>query len=204
MAYTIEEEQELNEIKNWWKENGKMVIAIFVLAFAGVFGWRYWQSHQIAQSQQRSLQYEQIVKQFQEDKGKIQDIEQFVQNNSKTAYAVFTLLDAAAVSIQNQDFSQAENLLKQALLNSDDDILQSLVSLRLALVQFQLKKFNDAMQTLNSIKSNSSWDSSVLLLKGDIQFALGEKEEAKTTFQEGLKKADSTMIESFRVRLNNY
>lgn len=60
------------------------------------------------------------------------------------------------------------------------------------------------MQTLNSIKSNSSWDSSVLLLKGDIQFALGEKEEAKTTFQEGLKKADSTMIESFRVRLNNY
>ncbi|UXN34678.1 YfgM family protein [Avibacterium paragallinarum] len=204
MAYTIEEEQELNEIKNWWKENGKMVIAIFVLAFAGVFGWRYWQSHQIAQSQQRSLQYEQIVKQFQEDKGKIQDIEQFVQNNSKTAYAVFTLLDAAAVSVQNQDFSQAENLLKQALLNSDDDILQSLVSLRLALVQFQLKKFNDAMQTLNSIKSNSSWDSSVLLLKGDIQFALGEKEEAKTTFQEGLKKADSTMIESFRVRLNNY
>ncbi|MFQ1046831.1 YfgM family protein, partial [Avibacterium paragallinarum] len=143
MAYTIEEEQELNEIKNWWKENGKMVIAIFVLAFAGVFGWRYWQSHQIAQSQQRSLQYEQIVKQFQEDKGKIQDIEQFVQNNSKTAYAVFTLLDAAAVSVQNQDFSQAENLLKQALLNSDDDILQSLVSLRLALVQFQLKKFND-------------------------------------------------------------
>lgn len=204
MAYTIEEEQELNEIKNWWKENGKMVIAIFVLAFAGVFGWRYWQSHQIAQSQQRSLQYEQIVQQFQEDKGKIQDIEQFVQNNSKTAYAVFTLLDAAAVSVQNQDFSQAENLLKQALLNSDDDILQSLVSLRLALVQFQLKKFNDAMQTLNSIKSNSSWDSSVLLLKGDIQFALGEKEEAKTTFQEGLKKADSTMIESFRVRLNNY
>lgn len=188
MAYTIEEEQELNEIKNWWKENGKMVIAIFVLAFAGVFGWRYWQSHQIAQSQQRSLQYEQIVKQFQEDKGKIQDIEQFVQNNSKTAYAVFTLLDAAAVSVQNQDFSQAENLLKQALLNSDDDILQSLVSLRLALVQFQLKKFNDAMQTLNSIKSNSSWDSSVLLLKGDIQFALGEKEEAKTTFQEGLKR----------------
>ncbi|WP_410687609.1 YfgM family protein [Avibacterium paragallinarum] len=204
MAYTIEEEQELNEIKNWWKENGKMVIAIFVLAFAGVFGWRYWQSHQIAQSQQRSLQYEQIVQQFQEDKGKIQDIEQFVQNNSKTAYAVFTLLDAAAVSVQNQDFSQAENLLKQALLNSDDDILQSLVSLRLALVQFQLKKFNDSMQTLNSIKSNSSWDSSVLLLKGDIQFALGEKEEAKTTFQEGLKKADSTMIESFRVRLNNY
>ncbi|AZI13481.1 YfgM family protein [Avibacterium paragallinarum] len=204
MAYTIEEEQELNEIKNWWKENGKMVIAIFVLAFAGVFGWRYWQSHQIVQSQQRSLQYEQIVKQFQEDKGKIQDIEQFVQNNSKTAYAVFTLLDTAAVSVQNQDFSQAENLLKQALLNSDDDILQSLVSLRLALVQFQLKKFNDAMQTLNSIKSNSSWDSSVLLLKGDIQFALGEKEEAKTTFQEGLKKADSTMIESFRVRLNNY
>ena len=27
MAYTIEEEQELNQLKEWWKDNGKTIIA---------------------------------------------------------------------------------------------------------------------------------------------------------------------------------
>ena len=30
MAYTIEEEQELNQLKEWWKDNGKTIIAAFI------------------------------------------------------------------------------------------------------------------------------------------------------------------------------
>ena len=33
MAYTIEEEQELNQLKEWWKDNGKTIIAAF-------YSWR--------------------------------------------------------------------------------------------------------------------------------------------------------------------
>lgn len=202
MAYTIEEEQELNELKTWWKENGKMVIAIFVLAFAGVFGWRYWQSHQIAQSQQRSLQYEQIVKQFQEGKEDLHVVEQFVQNNNKTAYTVFALLDAASVSVQKQDFTQAENLLKQALVNADDDILHSIVSLRLASVQYQQQQFDAALASLGQIKGET-WNSAASLLKGDIQLAKGDKESAKASFEQGLKTANPVEVELFKVRINN-
>ena len=32
MAYTIEEEQELNQLKEWWKDNGKAIIALLFLA----------------------------------------------------------------------------------------------------------------------------------------------------------------------------
>lgn len=51
MAYTIEEEQEINDIKAWWNENYKSIIAIVVLVFAGVFGWKYWQNYQAGQIQ---------------------------------------------------------------------------------------------------------------------------------------------------------
>ena len=44
MAYTIEEEQELNQLKEWWKDNGKTIIAAFILGVGGMLGWRYWQS----------------------------------------------------------------------------------------------------------------------------------------------------------------
>ena len=45
MAYTIEEEQELNQLKEWWKDNGKTIIAAFILGVGGMLGWRYWQSY---------------------------------------------------------------------------------------------------------------------------------------------------------------
>ena len=42
MAYTIEEEQEINEIKNWWNENYKtIIVAVFfllVVLSVGVIG----------------------------------------------------------------------------------------------------------------------------------------------------------------------
>ena len=35
MAYTIEEEQEINEIKNWWDENYKTIIVAVILSVGG-------------------------------------------------------------------------------------------------------------------------------------------------------------------------
>ena len=32
MAYTIEEEQELNQLKEWWKDNGKALLLLSSLA----------------------------------------------------------------------------------------------------------------------------------------------------------------------------
>ncbi|MFZ7157825.1 YfgM family protein [Avibacterium gallinarum] len=202
MAYSIEEEQELNELKTWWKENGKLVVAIFVLTLAGVFGWRYWQSHQIAQNQQRSAQYEQLVSQFQADKSNMGSVEQFAQSNDKTAYAVFALLDAASISVQKQDFTQAENLLKQALANADDDILRSVSALRLAAVQFQKQQFDNALASLDQVKGDA-WNSAAFLLKGDIQLANGDKESAKASFEQGLKNASPVETDLIQVRLNN-
>ena len=61
MAYTIEEEQELSAIKAWWQENYKFIIACFVIACVGVFGWNYWQSYQLQKIHNASAEYEQVL-----------------------------------------------------------------------------------------------------------------------------------------------
>ena len=61
MAYTIEEEQELNQLKEWWKDNGKTIIAAFILGVGGMLGWRYWQSYQANQIMQASAEYDALV-----------------------------------------------------------------------------------------------------------------------------------------------
>ena len=42
MAELRTEEEQLEAIKRWWKENGTSLIAGVAIAAAGVFGWNAW------------------------------------------------------------------------------------------------------------------------------------------------------------------
>ena len=49
MAYDLEEQEQLDAFKTWWKANGNMVLAAAtaaILAFAGIQGWKYYQHQQ--------------------------------------------------------------------------------------------------------------------------------------------------------------
>ena len=184
MAYSIEEEQEINQLKDWWKENGKTIIVAFILGVGGMFGWRYWQAHQAEQIAQASAQYDALIYSAQQDKqAKKANIEQFVQANSKTAYAVFALLDEAKKATEKQDFAAAEVNLNQALTQSQDEVLTSIVALRLSAVQFQLGQLDNALTTLNQVKGES-FNARKAILTGDIQIVKGDKVAAKNSFEQ--------------------
>ncbi len=203
MAYTVEEEQELNELKNWWRENYKSIIVIVVLTFAGVFGWRYWQDHQVSKMQQISAQYDQLIYAAQQDSAaQNAKLAQFVKENDKTSYAVFALLDAAGAAVNKQDFTQAEDLLKQAVSASSDDILLSLSTLRLAAVQLQQQQFDAALESLQQVKGQG-WESRKNLMSGDILLAKGDKAGAKAHFEQALQNAGPLEAQLIQVRLNN-
>ncbi|OOF46800.1 hypothetical protein BKK51_01655 [Rodentibacter trehalosifermentans] len=203
MAYSIEEEQEINQLKEWWKENGKSIIVAFILGIGGVLGWRYWQSHQANQIVEASAGYEALVYTVEQDpatqKAKLTD---FVQANSKTSYAVFALFDEAKNAVEKQDFASAEVALQQALAQSQDDILTSLAALRLSAVQFQLGQLDSALSNLNQVKS-SSFAARKALLTGDIQLAKGDSQVAKISFEQALQLGSPLEQQAAQMKLNN-
>lgn len=203
MAYSIEEEQEINQLKDWWKENGKTIIVAFILGVGGMFGWRYWQSHQAEQIAQASAQYDTLINSVQQDEqAKKANIEQFVQANSKTAYAVFALLDEAKKATEKQDFSAAEVNLNQALTQSQDEVLTSIVALRLSAVQFQLGQLDNALTTLNQVKGES-FNARKAILTGDIQVAKGDKVAAKNSFEQAQQSGSQLEQQMAKMKLNN-
>ena len=203
MAYSIEEEQEINQLKDWWKENGKTIIVAFILGVGGMFGWRYWQSHQAEQIAQASAQYDALIYSAQQDEqAKKANIEQFVQANSKTAYAVFALLDEAKKATEKQDFAAAEVNLNQALTQSQDEVLTSIVALRLSAVQFQLGQLDNALTTLNQVKGES-FNARKALLTGDIQVAKGDKVAAKNSFEQAQQSGSQLEQQMAKMKLNN-
>lgn len=203
MAYSIEEEQEINQLKDWWKENGKTIIVAFILGVGGMFGWRYWQAHQAEQIAQASAQYDALIYSPQQDEqAKKANIEQFVQANSKTAYAVFALLDEAKKATEKQDFAAAEVNLNQALTQSQDEVLTSIVALRLSAVQFQLGQLDNALTTLNQVKGES-FNARKALLTGDIQVAKGDKVAAKNSFEQAQQSGSQLEQQMAKMKLNN-
>ena len=203
MAYSIEEEQEINQLKDWWKENGKTIIVAFILGVGGMFGWRYWQAHQAEQIAQASAQYDALIYSAQQDEqAKKANIEQFVQANSKTAYAVFALLDEAKKATEKQDFAAAEANLNQALTQSQDEVLTSIVALRLSSVQFQLGQLDNALTTLNQVKGES-FDARKAILTGDIQVAKGDKVAAKNSFEQAQQSGSQLEQQMAKMKLNN-
>lgn len=203
MAYSIEEEQEINQLKEWWKENGKTIIVAFILGIGGMFGWRYWQAHQAEQIAQASAQYDALINSVQQDEqAKKANIEQFVQANSKTAYAVFALLDEAKKATEKQDFSAAEANLNQALTQSQDEVLTSIVALRLSAVQFQLGQLDNALTTLNQVKGES-FNARKAILTGDIQIAKGDKVAAKNSFEQAQQSGSQLEQQMAKMKLNN-
>ena len=203
MAYSIEEEQEINQLKDWWKENGKTIIVAFILGVGGMFGWRYWQAHQAEQIAQASAQYDALIYSAQQDEqAKKANIEQFVQANNKTAYAVFALLDEAKKAAEKQDFTAAEVNLNQALTQSQDEVLTSIVALRLSAVQFQLGQLDNALTTLNQVKGES-FNARKALLTGDIQVAKGDKVAAKNSFEQAQQSGSQLEQQMAKMKLNN-
>ena len=203
MAYSIEEEQEINQLKDWWKENGKTIIVAFILGVGGMFGWRYWQAHQAEQIAQASAQYDALIYSAQQDEqAKKANIEQFVQANSKTAYAVFALLDEAKKATEKQDFVAAEVNLNQALTQSQDEVLTSIVALRLSAVLFQLGQLDNALTTLNQVKGES-FNARKAILTGDIQVAKGDKVAAKNSFEQAQQNGSQLEQQMAKMKLNN-
>ena len=203
MAYSIEEEQEINQLKDWWKENGKTIIVAFILGVGGMFGWRYWQAHQAEKIAQASAQYDALIYSAQQDEqAKKANIEQFVQANSKTAYAVFALLDEAKKATEKQDFAAAEVNLNQALTQSQDEVLTSIVALRLSAVQFQLGQLDNALTTLNQVKGES-FNARKAILTGDIQVAKGDKVAAKNSFEQAQQSGSQLEQQMAKMKLNN-
>lgn len=201
MAYTSEEENEIEQVKEFWRDNYKTIVGAAVIGLAGAWGWNFWQSHQIAQNQQASVIYENIINTT-DVQAKNNQLAEFIKAHEQNSYAVFALLDQAKNAVQQQDFVAAETALKQAVSCAQDNNLLAISALRLALVQYQKKSYDESLESLKLVKVGGL-NSAKFLLTGDIQLAKGKLDDAKESYQQALNGASPAEQQWLQIRLNN-
>jgi predicted negative regulator of RcsB-dependent stress response len=98
-------------------------------------------------------------------------------------------LMAARANYEAGDAKSAHAQMEWAIKHTSDDSVKSIAQLQLAGLQFEEKKYDDALKTLAE-KHDPAFDGLLSDLKGDILVAQGKPAEAKKAYAEALAKLD--------------
>jgi predicted negative regulator of RcsB-dependent stress response len=191
MAYDLEEQEQLDEFKAWWKRHGSMVtnVALAALvAYAAFQGWNYYQNKQAVAA---STQYQELLVTDAKDVKAIQQKSAaLMEKFTSTPYAGRAALFAAKANYQAADAKSAKAQLEWTIKNAKETSVSAIAGLQLANILAEEKDFNGALKVLEA-EHDVGFDGLFNDLKGDVLVALGKTAEAKTAYQQALTKLDS-------------
>jgi predicted negative regulator of RcsB-dependent stress response len=187
---TYNQQDELDKLKEWWKNYGNALIIGVLIGVALLFGSKYWRQHQERQRQIASAVYEDVQQAFRDknvDKARAGGA-QLVRDYASTPYAGMAALLLARQYLEVGDRAQARQQLEWAVANATHAPSQHAARLRLARLLADGEDFTGAL-VLTEVKDKSGFESEYLELKGDMLVALGRRNEARAAYREAMKGA---------------
>lgn len=204
--YDTEQEQ-IEAIKRWWATYGNGVIGGILVALIAYFGWLYYTNSVDAKQEAASGLYitlMELVEDPDSDAGERLAIVQTLKTDyPDTTYAVYGALQAAKIQVEQDDLAAAEEQLHWAVANSDE-LLQPIVQVRLARVQFGRDNGDAALTTLDSIEAEG-YELVINELRGDILSAQGDTDAAHEAYRVAYEQAQQQGVESpyLKMKLDN-
>lgn len=190
MAYDHEEQEQLDELKAWWKQNGKLVIllvAAFFTSVAAFQGWRYYRDTQTVAAVTLYGQLEQADRAGDAKKARA-IATQIVDKYGSTTYAVLASLVAARHAFAGGDLGEAKARLQWVAEHAREEEIRDVARLRLAAVLLDEKNYAEALKLVET-KPGDGMAGLYADMKGDILLAQGKAPEARNAYQFALDKS---------------
>lgn len=187
------EEQQVESIKKWWRDNGKAVFIGAIIGIGGLYGWRYFQADQQTRSEQALGAYVNIVETLTQNpvQGQEQAV-QFIKDNPGSYAAMLELQLAKSLVIAGDLLGAATQL--RATQASTDDIFKTLATLRLARIEAALGNHAVALTELDKVKLES-WKAQIEELRGDIELQQGDLQAARTAYMASIAVAANPQVQ---------
>jgi predicted negative regulator of RcsB-dependent stress response len=194
-ALDLQEQEQVEEFKAWWKENRNHLIGAVLIVVAVMGGWRGWQYYQYSQSSQAATLYDGFLKQLaSNDPTRVNDAAAAVMEKfGGTGYAPRAALQAATLNLQKNDAEHAKTQLRWVVEHADEVELRDVARLRLASRYLDEAKYADAMQLLDA-KHPASFDGLYADLRGDVLNAQGKKDEARSSYKLAYEKTSEGSV----------
>ena len=105
------EEEQIEAVKKFWKENGIPIVVGAALGLGGLWGWRFYNAEQLQAQSQASDAYNTAIEALAGDSPDLTTVQSFIDSNNNTVYAVMAALQLAKEAVEAKDLDEALHLV---------------------------------------------------------------------------------------------
>ncbi len=193
MAYDLEEQEQIESLKAWWKQYGNLVTWVLIVAMLAYSAWQGWKYYERRQAGQASQLYSELEKAVvaKDQKLVLRAASDMRDKFKRTPYAQMSGMAAARILYESGDLSAAKAQLAWVAENAIDDEYKAIAKIRLAGIHLDEKEY-DAGLALVSGEYAAPFAALAADRKGDILLAQNKVAEAKAAYETALEKTEKS------------
>ena len=187
----LEEQEQLDQIKAFWKQYGNLITWTLTLALAGFAAWNGWNWWQREQAGKSSAMYDELSRaalagDAERTSGIFKDMR---ERFPRTAFTEQAGLLTAKVQVDKKQIDAAQATLAWVADNAVETEYRTIARLRLAGLLSDAQKYDEALKQLDAA-GGKEFEALVADRRGDILLAQGKTEEAKAAYTAARKAMD--------------
>jgi predicted negative regulator of RcsB-dependent stress response len=185
--------EQIELIKNWWREYGKYVTVAIVVGVLLGLGWQFWHQQQNKMRVQASMLYQQLLAAASQQKNDAvkQISAEITKRYPQMEYASLANLMAAKSLMSERQEEPAFQKLKWVMDHSQLASFQQIARIHAARIRLAQKNDKEALNLLNTV-NDKAFQPLIDEVKGDIYLSQGNNAQARQAYlnaQQGLSSA---------------
>lgn len=189
----LEEQEQLDQLKAFWKRWGNLITWVLTAVLAAFAAWQGWNWYQRDQAAKAAAMYDEFDRAY-----TAQDLDKAVAaagdlqaRYAGTGYAAQAGLQVAKLQLDKEKADDARKALAWVAEHGSEGPYRDIARLRLAGLQIDAKAFDEAGKTLDAIKS-TEFAALVADRRGDALLLQDKRDAAKAEYQKALAGLEKT------------
>lgn len=191
----LSDKEQLERLRQWWRENGWFLIGGAALGLLGIYGYNQYFAYKDRQSEAAYVVYEEISREIED--GDLADAEARLTTMRGEFPAHVYTLQAALLVAGNQVVTAPDSAiekLRYVMDESDDPELSMVARLRLARVLAYRERHQEALALLD-VPNPGQFAGRIAEIRGDIHAALGETDAARSAYLEAMVASGAELLD---------
>lgn len=200
MASYHSDEEQVEALKRWWRENGRSVIAGVIIGLGALLGWRGWVTFHDNQSAAASIHFAALRSAMDRDDPRAieHNARALEDSYASTPYASLAALELAKIKARTGDLALVQKQLRWAIDHTSQPVVMSLAKIRLARVLNAQGRHEDALAIVAD-DFPTAYTSLVEEVRGDALVAQNKLEAARRAYDRAMLTAGGE-IEYLRLK----
>jgi len=196
------EEQQVDAIKQFWKDYGTSIVVGAVVGLGGLYGWNTYSDMKVTAAEKASESFQSIVTQSANPAALLVQAESFTSEHDQQGYQALLELMVAKSAVEAGDLAKAEASFTKVIAAEPGSGLGMVAMIRLARIQAEQNNLGMALATLEQV-TDKAFASQREELKGDFLVRQGDLDKAKLAYQAAVDNGGAIASPALTMKLDN-